>query len=104
MLVVQRNRLVGGIFGRGVDATAYQGSRCRSVRVIQELTGNCFNQLFELFWRFQIKTAKKYAALLPQTRREEFAVTAGPVNQLDSGRCRRDDERKAPRPEVVCSD
>src|SRR5947207_5532706 len=62
--------------------TAHQRPRCGSIRVVQELAGNCFDQTFKLVWCPQAEVAKEYGPLALQTFIEEAAVFSSPRNQV----------------------
>ncbi len=61
---MQRDGLMGGIFGGGVDFAADQRARRGSISVVQKLPGDCRNQRFKLFGRAQAEVLKEDCSFL----------------------------------------
>src|SRR5712692_4610388 len=83
-LVVQRDLLMRGIFGRGVDASCDSASRSRTVRVFEERSRDRGDQLLETIRPADREAAEENRAILDETATDRIAVALRPGDEIDS--------------------
>src|SRR5205085_7108285 len=90
--VVQRDDLVGGIFGRRIHIPADLGARGGPLSVIEQLRRNRSDPLLELSHAADVELAKQYRAVPEQKVLHQPNITPGPRDEVEPFYVRLDDQ------------